>query len=229
MTEIPDELIRRLNNPTEHGFTAAELELLGVEWPPTKGWRKRLLRERKGRQIREAGPWPTDTDGYLVRRTRTGKVHHFANGQALCRSVSNQTKYEFVSDCPSGVPMCSVCEALLVSDPCNQRESEGQQRGFYASWGWKALRYEVLKIYGPECMLCRSTYRPVVDHIKPRSLYPELAMEITNLQVLCNECNMGKGNHDETDFRPSDWRDKLDGIDREAEMEISLSAQERGL
>ena len=40
-----------------------------------------------------------------------------------------------------------------------------------------------------------------VDHIKPRKKYPELALDPKNLQVLCNECNHGKGNWDETDWR----------------------------
>ena len=41
-----------------------------------------------------------------------------------------------------------------------------------------------------------------VDHIKPRKKYPELALDKSNLQVLCEECNHGKGNWDETDWRP---------------------------
>lgn len=40
-----------------------------------------------------------------------------------------------------------------------------------------------------------------VDHIKPRKLFPELALDPDNLQVLCHECNHGKGNWDMTDFR----------------------------
>ena len=32
-----------------------------------------------------------------------------------------------------------------------------------------------------------------VDHIKPRSKYPELALEIENLRVLCRSCNSKKG------------------------------------
>lgn len=75
-------------------------------------------------------------------------------------------------------------------------------KGFYSTWEWKKLRFRVLKKYGAKCMLCGSTEHIVVDHIKPRSKYPELALDFNNLQVLCNSCNMGKSNTDETDFRP---------------------------
>lgn len=54
-------------------------------------------------------------------------------------------------------------------------------------------------------MLCGRTpadgVKICVDHIKPRALYPALELEESNLQVLCNDCNMGKGRWDETDFR----------------------------
>jgi len=73
---------------------------------------------------------------------------------------------------------------------------------FYQSWEWKKLRYEAIKRYGPICMCCGSDYRIVVDHIKPRRLYPELELDPDNVQILCNDCNMGKSYDDETDFRP---------------------------
>ncbi|RYZ77711.1 MAG: hypothetical protein EOP05_00795 [Proteobacteria bacterium] len=40
-----------------------------------------------------------------------------------------------------------------------------------------------------------------VDHIKPRSKYPHLELEFSNLQVLCRQCNFGKSNKYEDDFR----------------------------
>lgn len=77
--------------------------------------------------------------------------------------------------------------------------------GFYWSDAWRDLRYRVLVRYGRKCMACGVMGSPAhVDHIKPRSKYPELALEFNNLQVLCEACNMGKRAWDETDWRPKD-------------------------
>lgn len=81
-------------------------------------------------------------------------------------------------------------------------DKKAEAKTFYSSWEWKKARFEILKRYGPVCMLCGSEDRIVVDHIKPRSKFPELELDLDNLQVLCNDCNMGKSNDDYTDFRP---------------------------
>lgn len=75
--------------------------------------------------------------------------------------------------------------------------------GFYSSDAWRDLRYRVLVKFGRKCMACGVMGSPAhVDHIKPRSKYPELELEFDNLQVLCEACNMGKRAWDETDWRP---------------------------
>jgi 5-methylcytosine-specific restriction endonuclease McrA len=71
---------------------------------------------------------------------------------------------------------------------------------------WRKLRYQVLRTSDGRCTLCGRS-KPKhgvtlhVDHIKPRSGWPELALERTNLQVFCEDCNMGKGNGDCIDWR----------------------------
>lgn len=75
---------------------------------------------------------------------------------------------------------------------------------FYDSNEWIALRHDVLKRDGRTCVLCGVTGPGVelhVDHIKPRSKYPMLALDPNNLQVLCKHCNLGKSNRDDTDWR----------------------------
>jgi hypothetical protein len=77
---------------------------------------------------------------------------------------------------------------------------------FLFSFAWRKLRMEALKAHGARCQCCGATpadgMRMHVDHIKPRRRFPELALVLTNLQVLCEECNHGKGSWDETDWRP---------------------------
>lgn len=79
---------------------------------------------------------------------------------------------------------------------------------FYRSHRWRSLRIDALEgnreRYGVltcECCLARTAEQWHVDHIQPRSLHPELALEICNLQVLCEACNLGKGDRYTTDWR----------------------------
>lgn len=73
---------------------------------------------------------------------------------------------------------------------------------FYESDQWRMLRFKALKELGRRCCLCGTISGEMhVDHIKPRSKFPELELEFSNLQILCRSCNLGKGNRDTTDFR----------------------------
>lgn len=82
--------------------------------------------------------------------------------------------------------------------------------GFYDSERWMRVRYEALKASDGRCSCCGQ--RPDdgnplhVDHVKPRSTHPELALVLSNLQVLCKRCNLGKGAWDETRWgaKPND-------------------------
>ena len=84
-------------------------------------------------------------------------------------------------------------------------EKRKQAREFYMDRPWRELRYQALKKYGRECACCGA--HPGggivlhVDHIKPRSKYPELELDINNLQILCEDCNLGKSNTDEIQWR----------------------------
>jgi len=87
--------------------------------------------------------------------------------------------------------------SILKADP--------KSDDFLVSFEWRKLRMMALKKHGATCQCCgasRLTGAVIhVDHIKPRKLYPELALDIENLQVLCDVCNHGKGNWDMTDWR----------------------------
>lgn len=76
---------------------------------------------------------------------------------------------------------------------------------FLQSFEWRRVRMLAIKRYGNRCQCCGASPQSGatinVDHIKPRKLFPSLALSLDNLQILCHECNHGKGNWDMTDWR----------------------------
>ena len=82
---------------------------------------------------------------------------------------------------------------------------------FLKSFEWRRVRMMALKKYGARCQCCGATpadgLMMHVDHIKPRRIFPALALSLDNLQVLCEVCNHGKGNWDMTDWREQDTID----------------------
>lgn len=95
-----------------------------------------------------------------------------------------------------------------------QKEARNKKRravylsaSFYKSQSWREVRYDVLAKYGRGCMLCGVKRGAMhVDHIIPRSTRPDLALDKSNLQVLCEQCNLGKSNRDSKDFRPEELK-----------------------
>ena len=66
---------------------------------------------------------------------------------------------------------------------------------FYSHFEWLSFRVEVLKQFGSRCMACGVTSKEAilnVDHINPRSKFPELSFDVDNMQILCSVCNIGK-------------------------------------
>lgn len=78
-----------------------------------------------------------------------------------------------------------------------RKQDLDKQQRFYNSPEWKNVRAEVLR---ENTNICQSCGRKIelandltVDHIKPRSKFPKLALDKSNLQVLCRRCNSAKG------------------------------------
>lgn len=126
-----------------------------------------------------------DTRGAAKKARRMEARKARARTARTNENVSNKTKL--------------MCRAAL--EKCKRMTPEE----FYHSWEWLRLRYEVLKKYGPKCMICGATpedgARICVDHIKSRALFPDYQLDPDNLQILCDECNKGKGRWDKTDWR----------------------------
>lgn len=84
-----------------------------------------------------------------------------------------------------------------------------KKENLYTSEDWYRLSRIVKKIYGNTCMRCGSFKQPQADHIKPRSLFPELELDISNIQVLCKSCNFSKSNKETKDYRTKEDLVKL--------------------
>lgn len=117
------------------------------------------------------------------------------------------------------VPYVSKVHIIKRSKKDRKAKKRNQKRGrnkksenkrlrkpvdFYESKAWKLLRAKVLKKYGRQCMKCGDSQGIIqIDHIKPRSKWPELELVFDNMQVLCKPCNTEKSNKNCADYRPS--------------------------
>ena len=78
-----------------------------------------------------------------------------------------------------------------------REKSLHETRRFYISAEWRTIRNEIIQKQKNICKNCGRTIKRkvdvTVDHIKPRSKFPEFALQTSNLRVLCRKCNSAKG------------------------------------
>jgi 5-methylcytosine-specific restriction endonuclease McrA len=88
-------------------------------------------------------------------------------------------------------------QARLEELARTRQEQLNAARLFYASPEWRLLRDQVIAEQGRRCQQCgrhiTRDFDLTVDHIKPRSRFPQLALDKRNLRVLCRQCNSSKG------------------------------------
>lgn len=158
-------------------WTSLQLKALGVKWPPTAGWRDRLY----GTEISEeqaaifiAGKHKLSKSTLRRKDKQADKAVKIAALEAKVRRGSNWS-------------------------------SKANAPEFLQSYDWRRVRMEALKKHGARCQCCGASAENgimlCVDHIKPRRFFPHLALDVDNLQILCEPCNHGKGNWDQTDWR----------------------------
>lgn len=129
----------------------------------------------------------------------------------------------FKQHCKKNIEFIKKTRGSFPCAPPKPKKTEFVYNGgdsFFESREWKALRYKALVLHGAACQCCGATrhdgVKMHVDHIKPRSKFPRLQLDLSNLQVLCEPCNVGKSNVDQTD-----WRYETDVvIDKQAEQHI---------
>jgi len=96
-----------------------------------------------------------------------------------------------------GLLIIAVCQDLTL-----EPTKEQQDPNFYRSPEWRALRVRVFAAWGRDCLICGKNIEPMtIDHVYPRSKFPELELEFTNCQPACSPCNRKKSNTDFTDYR----------------------------
>lgn len=91
---------------------------------------------------------------------------------------------------------------IQLAEERKKRLDETKQ--FYSSPEWNLMRKQVIKEKGRICSECgkriTNSNDVTVDHIRPWSKYPHLALKKQNLRVLCRSCNARKGDLDSEIF-----------------------------
>lgn len=146
--------------------------------------------------------------------TQRAAEYIYGLGRSARKSAVMMAARKFSKDCQPRQDYNPVWDKDPNATPVHKHDI-GE---FYKSWEWKKLRYEILKERGRRCECCGATPDNgaviVVDHIQPVRKHWNLRLEKSNLQILCNDCNMGKGWHDTTR-----WADQNVGSESLARLE----------
>lgn len=189
------------------GFLAVQLRQLGEKYPLTAGWMQRCIGKEitdEQKRIFEAGAVSKSharkvAKDYRKLSRNKSKTNKYFKDYDLC------IKYGWVPEKDLVVEKQPKIYRLPKKQKIEQENKQISSDAFLMSFEWRRLRMQALKKYGSKCMCCGATPESGaimnVDHIKPRKLFPSLALDINNLQILCHECNHGKGNWDMTDWR----------------------------
>ena len=65
--------------------------------------------------------------------------------------------------------------------------------GASLNWSWRRCKKEFYKVVPKECACCGSKKKTEAHHIKPRHLFPQLALVLRNLIALCKGCHLRVG------------------------------------
>lgn len=182
------------------GWNFSQLALLGETWPPAKGWIERAIDreiadDRAALFVEYSKRRPNKAERQDVKRMV---------GLLPAKAVDEPIKWDHNPEIRALLEHVRRNRTLRGS-PCPKYDGDVKGEKFLLSYQWRRLRMAALLKHGARCQCCGSTasdgVRMHVDHIQPRSKRPDLALDIDNLQVLCEVCNHGKGNWDATDWR----------------------------
>lgn len=209
-------LQQKYESPKPTIMTMAEASIFGIPWPLSSGW----LDRHGGIQVTPA--MIIKLQAALEKRSKRKSKR----AKRLAKSGTDALRGKSGS-----------VTVINVITPRHERTKKfpSQYRGpyidpnsdeFLQSYQWRTLRFDVIAKYGNACQCCgaipnaKTGITINVDHIKPRRTHPHLALEMDNLQILCNVCNHGKSNRHEIDFRPADESDGLESYSDGAIFEV---------
>jgi 5-methylcytosine-specific restriction endonuclease McrA len=208
----------QVDKPTT--MMACEGRAFGVPYPLQSGWlaqwgaiemtpeiREKLIKSLSNKRGAMCG------DGLRVLGVEPTRLNQSAINRKLRRKERRAAKYrELGKSFPA-----KVTRYYQPPPPDHQvPKIDPNSPEFLLSYEWRSLRMKVLAHYGSTCMCCGATRETGaiinVDHIRSRKVAPGLALAFDNLQVLCDACNHGKSNWDETDWRPkTEAQEEFDG------------------
>ena len=187
MFQITEEWLVKNRTP-RGGWTDLQLRAIGfTEGYQAKKWKKRAI-----------GTWITDEQKELFEAFAKSGLTKKAEKQIREKIKSGEATLQKEAKIYSDRVENIVWQVSSNIDYVNSSE-------FLKSSEWAKVRMKVLRTYGARCQCCGATAKDgvkiCVDHIKPRQFFPALALDEDNLQVLCDLCNLGKGN-----VHIEDWR-----------------------
>lgn len=151
------------------------------------------------------------------------ELHNKQYPKDIIRRESNSRSVDSNIRLAYNINMCDISKKFKHHNPDYESLDQSATESAAVAWGsgfyklsrWRKLRQQAFKIYGKKCHSCGKIEEHLhVNHIKPRSKFPSLAFDITNLQVLCKKCNSEKGNHVFTDFRTPKHRGLAENLVR---------------
>jgi hypothetical protein len=120
-----------------------------------------------------------------------------AAAAALIAAWAGLKKAATVLAGPRDQSVAEIADRLLRNDLSRVEAEQLEYLRFYTTPEWRAVRAFVIRRDGRLCRRCSrliaETRDLTVDHVKPRSRFPELALDVANLQILCRSCNASKG------------------------------------
>lgn len=125
-------------------------------------------------------------------------------------TITRRQAWDYLIDYVKGEP--AVSKQMKRSRDVERKElmapgyTREKAKGFYFTPEWRSLRVNIIEDQKGRCQMCGRSYKDHgvvihVDHIIPLSIDWSKRLDKNNLQLLCEDCNLGKSNHYTTDWR----------------------------